>query len=474
MAEIGPYFDFTSLYRPMCNDTKLILSQKRYFKKSLNKFNISYLNMSKKNYFGYPLTNNEHYNYTIFGTLVYAGLKSLENELHNNIILMDLYLKNKKLFYKNEFIPEVFVILKKTKPNLEIKIKKNKTLIQQRTKISDKRKEKPFFKNVLVFFFDTISRAHFFRKFPKTINYLEQYTKYKRDYKKKKFTIFQFLKYHSLNTFTNPNLMAAYFGAKIDGNGTHFANYFKNNGYIIGKATTFCEKINVYSTTSSLNNVIWDHESISIPCIRGIYNYRLSKRLYSLVRRCLFGKDIFEYSLEYLESFWLNYLKYNKMFLFESGDGHEPTGQTIGYLDDIFYKFLFKFNSNKWFKNTAIILFSDHGQHLLTPFMSFYSYDIKYEMSLPFLFLFLPNKDYLYENNLYEIIKENQQIFITPYDIYDTLIHFAYGNDIIAYKNFSVPLGNSLLTKLNYKERYCDSIKFDSQINMEICNCKKL
>jgi hypothetical protein len=27
------------------------------------------------------------------------------------------------------------------------------------------------------------------------------------------------------------------------------------------------------------------------------------------------------------------------MFLFESGEGHEPTGQVIGYLDDILYNF---------------------------------------------------------------------------------------------------------------------------------------
>ena len=203
---------------------------------------------------------------------------------------MDLYLKNKKFYYKKEHIPEIFIIFKKKIPNLKIKIQKNRTLIRQRTKISDKLKRKGMFKNFLIFFFDTISRAHFFRKFPKTINYLEQYVKYERNYKKKNITIFQFLKYHSLNTFTNPNLKAAYFGAKFDGNGTHFANFFKNNGYIIGRSTTFCEKINVYST-DSLNHVIWDHESISIPCIKGVYNYRLSKKLSSLVRRCLFGKD---------------------------------------------------------------------------------------------------------------------------------------------------------------------------------------
>jgi hypothetical protein len=48
MAEVGPYFDFSALYRPKCNEAKLILSQIKYFNKSLNKFNISYFNFSKK------------------------------------------------------------------------------------------------------------------------------------------------------------------------------------------------------------------------------------------------------------------------------------------------------------------------------------------------------------------------------------------------------------------------------------------
>ena len=46
MAEVCPYFGFSALYRSTCNEEKLILSQIKYFNKSLNKFNISYLNFS--------------------------------------------------------------------------------------------------------------------------------------------------------------------------------------------------------------------------------------------------------------------------------------------------------------------------------------------------------------------------------------------------------------------------------------------
>lgn len=47
------------------------------------------------------------------------------------------------------------------------------------------------------------------------------------------------------------------------------------------------------------------------------------------------------------------------MFLFEAGEGHGPTGQIVGYLDNIFYYFLSKLYSKNFLSNTTIILFSD-------------------------------------------------------------------------------------------------------------------
>ena len=476
IPEIGRLIDFTSLYRPTCNHTDYIKSQIKYFKRALHELreNISFYNISEKKIFGYPLTNNEIYSYNACGTLVTPSIKNLEIELNKNIILMDLFLKNKTFYYKNELNPEIFVNLKSQKNKVIVKVKKNNTLVKERKKISSKLKANRSFENVLVIFFDTVSRAHFFRKFKKTVKFLEKFTKYEKDYNKKNLTVFQFLKYHSLNSFTNPNIKAAYFGSKYDGNGTHFANYFQENGYITGRASTLCEKINVHSELP-LTYVNWDHENIALPCIKGIYNTFFTFRLSSVVRRCLFGVDLIKYSFMYMESFWTSYLNENKLFVFDSGDGHEPTGQIVGYIDEFLYGYLKRFYSKGWLKDTAIILFSDHGQHLVgTIFTTLNSADVQYELSLPFLFLFLPNKKYLYEDNLYEIIKQNQQTFITPFDIYDTLINIAFGKNETMYQEFSVPLGNSLFKELNYTERYCDSPKVETQVNLEICNCKKI
>ena len=386
---------------------------------------------------------------------------------------MDLYKKNKKKYYPNEEPPEIEVILTKNGGKILFKIRKNKTLIKERAKIINKNKDKLMYKNVLVMFLDTLSRVHFHRKFAKTIKFLEQFSKYERNPLKKNMTIFQYFKYHSINSFTDPNLKAAYYGATVRGKGIHFANFFKNNGYIIGRVNTICEKESVFNKKkpSSYKPAIWDHEGISLACIKAFYQRFLITRLSCLIKKCLFGKDINQHALKYLEIFWKIYLNQNKLFLYQTLDGHEPTGELIGYFDKTLYNFLYKFYNKGYFKDTAILLFSDHGQHLSGPLYLFDSQDFFIERTLPVLLLIIPNEAKLYENNLFDKIQSNQQNFITPFDIYDTLIHLAFGKNKKGYKKYHVSYGGSLLTKFNYKKRYCNSNIYHSQI--KYCYCKK-
>ena len=287
-------------------------------------------------------------------------------------------------------------------------------------------------------------------------------------------TIFQYFKYHSLRTYTDRNVKATYYGSKIDGKGIHFVNYYRSNGYIVGRVNAFCEKEIIFDKKnySSFNHGMWDHEGLSLGCITAFYDRFLTSRLSSVVKKCLFGKELNQYALEYLQSFWTTYLEQNKMFLFQSVDGHEPTGELIGYFDENFFKFLNKFYINGLFKDTALILFSDHGQHLSGPFYLLDSQDFYSERSLPILFLIIPNNEKLYKNNLYEKIKGNQQIFITPYDIYNTLLHIAFGEINEEYKTYYIHYGGSLLTELNYRIRYCESPFFEFEISLGICRCK--
>jgi hypothetical protein len=131
------------------------------------------------------MTNNGKFKIIEYGNTFIQGNKSLEEELHKNIILMDLFIKNKTKYYPNESEPEIFVKFKKGRGKIKIKVHKNKTLIKEKEKILN-HNNKLMFKNVIVMFFDTISRAHFFRKFPKTISFLNQFSRYETNFSKKK------------------------------------------------------------------------------------------------------------------------------------------------------------------------------------------------------------------------------------------------------------------------------------------------
>ena len=386
---------------------------------------------------------------------------------------MDLYKKNRKKFYPNELPPEIEVVLTKNGGKILFHIRKNMTIVKEREKIINENKDKLIYKNILVIFLDTLSRVHFYRKFPKTISFLEQFSKFEPDPLKKKMTIFQYFKYHSLNSFTDPNLKAAYYGTNVDGKGIHFANFFQNNGYIIGRVNTICEKESVFNkkNPSAYKPAIWDHEGISLACIKSFYYRFLITKLSCLIKKCLFGKDINQHALKYLENFWRVYLNQYKLFLYQTLDGHEPTGELIGYFDKTLYSFFNKFYNKGYFKDTTILLFSDHGQHLNGPLYLFDSQDFFIERTLPILFLIIPNEEKLYKDNLFQKIKSNQQTFITPFDIYDTLIHLAFGKNQKKYQKYSSSYGGSLLTELNYKKRFCNSTIYKSQI--KYCYCTK-
>ena len=105
-------------------------------------------------------------------------------------------------------------------------------------------------------------------------------------------------------------------------------------------------------------------------------------------------------------------------------------------------------------KNTTIFLLSDHGVSL--PSIYYLNNFYRYEENLPMLYLIVNDrKNESYESQ-YEFLFENQQTFITAFDIYDTIIHLIFGNEFGT--NITNEIisnnGQSLFTKINPKQRY--------------------
>ena len=86
--------------------------------------------------------------------------------------------------------------------------------------------------------------------------------------------------------------------------------------------------------------------------------------------------------------------------------------------------------------------------------------------------MIIPNNQKLYKNGLYDIVHKNQQTFVTPYDIHDTMIHIAYGTDTPDPSAYS-KRGSSLLVDIDPMERYCENPKLNLSIAKSDCKCKK-
>lgn len=288
------------------------------------------------------------------------------------------------------------------------------------------------------------------------------------------FKSYQFLKYHTFAAFTQKNVQPMFYGEKMDptsSNGTSLIKYMKKQGYITGQSTNLCSKELFVTMNNCLNEVEFsdfDHENVAMFCDPSYYDrtnpYPVFSGPFSIIRRCLYQKDTYEYVLEYGKQFWETYSENKKFLRLSFIDAHEGTGEVIKYLDKPLYDFLMNLLNQNLLKNTAIIIASDHGNGMPGIYYIINSGDYMYENVLGFLAIIL--YDYKDENEI-KNLEKNQQILVSPYDIHDTLVDIIYNgkNKDIMSRN-----GQSLFSEINSMERTCEKY---SELSPELCRCIK-
>ena len=461
------FFDMSRLLRPSCSAENIIGKEKDVLIKSLSQ---EYIGISKLNHFGYPITTVPD-KYSMYNV---KDLQDYQDLLTHSIIKMDVY--NEKN-YPNEPYPEVELFFdEKGHGNIKINVTKNETLSQERKKIAENKHS--LYNNVLIVYVDALSRNIFQRKMHKISKYIEPYMLYNLNETEKEYTTFQFMKYNTLKGLTIPNIKAMFYGIGLEeSNGVNLVKYFKEQGYVTGHTGTTCGKeifsVNALLQSQKLDYDSWDHENIALFCDQNFFDpeYPLTKGVASVLKRCLYGKYAFEYMIDYTEQFWKLYPDNKKFFRIHFNEGHEGTMELVTYLADPLFEFVKYFFDNKLLDDTFMFILSDHGNHMVGPWALIRPRDYLIESTLATLFFVIPNNNKLYKDGLYDIIHENQQTFITPYDIHDTLIHLAYGTDTPAPHAYSTH-GNSLLVVLNKTERYCESPKLNLEISKSDCKCK--
>ena len=213
-----------------------------------------------------------------------------------------------------------------------------------------------------------------------------------------------------------------FYGASMKSQqGTSLIKYFKEKGYITGGSENICHKELFLLEQDKNKNVefeSFDHENFAMFCDPNYNppNNRVSlfKGLFSMMRRCLYGKDTFDWVFEFGYKFLEKYKNERKFLRLGFIDGHEGTMEAVKYLDESLYKFLDYYIKNYFTNSTAIFIASDHGENMVSIHHLLNSDEFLYERTLGTFFLLLPKiyekpkRDYLLEKNM-DIMDEDDE-----------------------------------------------------------------
>ena len=429
--KIGKYFldrdRFSTCSKQELNPKALILKYSKSPFINKNTLHIGFPLTNKDKNFFFDISHQEYRNY-FFKKLIDMNNLSLLNSL-------------------NEDIPEISVDFSKNKNGIvNINLNYNKTLSEERKKLE--RLTNPFSNNIFILFIDSVSRANSIRQLKKTLKFLESFTSFSGNSNSKfpdeKFHSFQFFKYHSHKYFTSGNYPILFYGRHRNQTKEYITLHLKRNGFITGYSADICYNDFTRTFHNFTYDDIYDHEYIICDP-----NYRQLKSKLN----CYYGKLHVEYMLEYINQFWKKYKNNRKFALVLTNFAHENTLERLKYIDNIIYNHLNRLFEENLLKDTSFFLVSDHG--VAIPSIYYLNEFFKIEKVLPMFYLLVNDiKNKSYESQ-YKYLYNNQQTFITGFDIYNTILHLIYGNKYgtnITAKIISKN-GKSLFNKIIQKKR---------------------
>ena len=407
----------------------------------LKQSNSPFLNNNSKK-IGFPLTNKgiigrlDGKDDSILTKYVLDNLFDIENNTQNNTdyeLILD--------FSKTDLGEYI------------IDLNYNESLSEERKLLENK--NTPYSENIMVLFFDSVSRGNSIRQLTKTLNFFEKFMPYDGGfnfkYPEEKYHSFQFFKYHSFKFHTSGNFPRLFYGNVIEANNiVLLTKYFKENGYITNYNSDSCQKDNTRTLHNLTESEVYDHQFLL--CDPNIAYY------ITPFIRCLHGKTDADHLFNYANQFWRKYINNRKFSVVILNDGHEGTLEALKYTDAVLYDYLISLFNDNLLKKTTVFLLSDHG--VVMP--SLYSLSDFYylEMDLPMLYILVNDRKNITYDQQYFYIHKNQQTFITAYDIYNTINHLLYGDQYINIKNKTEyidtpksPFGQSLFYYIEQNQR---------------------
>jgi len=332
--------------------------------------------------------------------------------------------------------------------------------------------------NIVILFIDALSRAHVYRRLPKTVQALVEIQESGNG------DIYQFFKYHALGSHTGPNTIPMFTGAvpqEDDANSTAIPNWWKyvnasGNPFYLNNSNPsgFAGNRESFNSTKwrpnnssrdSFNftkNPIWwqpydpskyvrswipgfcenwpetylhenfkegaiDHLMVMPFCHPDAFPldnpYGPFNGPYSIRRRCIGDRKVHTYSLQYAKEFLANYKNAGKILTVGFLEGHEGSMEIITQVDDDLGEFL-RSGMGDEANNTFVFLVADHGNHMSPYFL--WATGGKMENKLPMLFVKTPPWFKERYPTLSSNLLENQNRLFTAKDLYATLTEFSH------------------------------------------------
>jgi hypothetical protein len=381
--------------------------------------------------------------------------------VRQNLLDMD----NKANLNKTK-LPEIVVDFSKNPyGEIIINVNYNETVSKERKELE--KNSNSLENNIMLLFFDSVSRRNGLRQFKKTLQFIEKFMPYKgysnKLYPNENYHAFQFMKYHSFKYNTGGNYPKMFYGHNRGEKMVRITKYLKQNGYVTAFSNDICNLDSCYLSREMSQEEIADHEYL----ICDVNN----KGINSMLKRCLYDKIIVSYQLEYGNQFWRKYKKNRKFLLIINNDGHEGTLEVIKYDDEYAYNFLNGLFKDNLLKESTVMIMSDHGCPM--PSLYFFNDFFKYEHNLPMLYVLIYDKQNLSYNEQYKYLYQNQQKLITAYDIYNTIGYLIYGDSYKKIKSKrkshkDIPknkFGESIFTQINSKRTSSDY----KSMSIDIC-----
>ncbi|CAG9318545.1 unnamed protein product [Blepharisma stoltei] len=311
---------------------------------------------------------------------------------------------------------------------------------------------------------DSVSRRHFFRKLPKTIEYLNGLNR------KDEYFVFDF-KLHNILGATSVGNQVPIFGEKekynedyggsknIDYIGeTALWNILREHGYISLIGLENCDNY----FPKSLGRI--PHADYVInPFYCAVYKYTDYKLdiEFALKQRCLGAYMTHYYALNYTYNLAGMNQGVNQFLYLHLNAAHEATGLHAATLDedlpDYIEKFLTSYGKTH---DISIFLGADHGMRYGDWFKELSAYQ---EHKLPSLFL-ITNREFLSKfPNAYEALSMNTLRLTSKRDIRKTLLYMAGIDE-------NTEFGVNLMKEISPKARTCK----DAGIKPLECSCSQM